>query len=171
MAALQPFGKAPAIGREVDPAMDDQLERGKKINEPSAPRGVPTRQLVEKQEEPARNPGDAADIGRRALSDQRDFFGPIGEARDLGWRERKMPRPGGQRGAGDTAQIATFDPGRAFSETCAATEQQAAPGEHAAVRPALQVVHENVEPGPPVRLHGFPGDRDEFGGAAAGPRA
>ena len=48
-AALEPFGKARAIGREIHPAMDHEFELREKIGEPRAALGVAARQLVEKQ--------------------------------------------------------------------------------------------------------------------------
>ncbi len=49
MAAFEPFGKARAVRREIDAAMDQQLEPGKEIGEPRTPFGMTAHQLVEKQ--------------------------------------------------------------------------------------------------------------------------
>ncbi len=48
-AAVEPFGKARAIGREIDPAMDEKIEPGKEIGEPRTLAGMASRQFVEEQ--------------------------------------------------------------------------------------------------------------------------
>src|SRR5204863_9374455 len=78
-AAVEPFGKAGAVRREVDPAMDDDFQIRKEIGEPRAAFGMAARQLVEKQQEPTWRAGDAADVcmGRRA-GEPRHLLAPIG---------------------------------------------------------------------------------------------
>src|SRR5207248_8861312 len=50
----------------------------------------------------------------------------------------------------------------------AAAEQQIAAAEEAALRPHLEMMHEEIEPGPPVGADHLRGHRDEFCGARAG---
>src|SRR5205085_9540823 len=47
LAAREPFGKTRAVRREIHPAMHEQLELRKKIDEPRATLRMPARQLVE----------------------------------------------------------------------------------------------------------------------------
>src|SRR6202035_5595603 len=51
-AAIEPFGKARAVRREIDAAMHHELEIRKEIGETRALPGMMARQLVEKQKQP-----------------------------------------------------------------------------------------------------------------------
>ena len=74
MTAVEPFRETRAIRREIDPAMNHQIESRKEIDQPRAALGMAAHQLVEQQQQPAWSPRYAADVRTGARSASRAIF-------------------------------------------------------------------------------------------------
>src|SRR5438552_5964570 len=105
---------------------------------------------------------------RRRVGETRHLLAPIGETRNVVRRVGEGARPARQRRGGDPAEIAASDAGSLLDQFGAAAEQQIAAAEDAALRSHLEMMHEQIEPGPPVGADHLRGHRDEFCGARAG---